>query len=242
MSLRTRISGISVVAAVAAGTVGVTGGAASASSPASPAYKPPGRVLREGSSGSDVRALQHRLAALKYYPGPADGHFGPSTLEAVWAFQEVNHIPVTGTVASRTRAALVHPHAYRAHHPHQAGTRVEVNLGLGVLVLYINHRIALVSHESSGGHYRYGGGAYAETPTGKFRALRFISGWHRSPLGEMYNPVYFYSGYAIHGDTSVPVNPVSHGCVRIPMHIANWFHREVRIGAHGTQVWIYNQW
>jgi lipoprotein-anchoring transpeptidase ErfK/SrfK len=199
-------------------------------------------VLREGSRGSDVRALQQRLAALRYYPGTADGNFGASTLEAVWAFQEVNHLPVTGQVASRTKAALVHPHAYQPHYPRQSGTRVEVNLGMGVLVLYRNHRIALVSHESSGGHYRYGDGAYAETPTGKFHAERFISGWHRSELGELYNPVYFVGGYAIHGDTSVPAAPVSHGCVRVPMDIAAWFHRDVRIGSHGTQVWIYNQW
>ena len=39
--------------------------------------------------GSAVKALQRRLAALKYYPGAIDGKFGTSTLEAVWAFYEV---------------------------------------------------------------------------------------------------------------------------------------------------------
>lgn len=259
MSLRSKITGICITAAVAAATVGVTGGAASASSashrqsshrqPAHrhpshrhPSFRPSGRVLREGSRGSDVRALQRRLAALKYYPGQADGHFGANTLEAVWAFQEVNRIPASGAVGPRTRNALAHPRPYRAHDPRQAGTRVEINLGLGVLVLFVNHRIALVSHESSGGHYYYNGGAYAETPTGAFRAQRFIPGWDSSPLGELYNPVYFDGGYAIHGDTYVPVNPVSHGCVRLPMDIANWFHHDVRIGPDGTEVWIYNQW
>lgn len=244
MSLRAMISGISMIAALAAGTVGMTSGAASAAvrRPAPAAYQPPGRVLHEGSSGSDVRALQRRLAALKYYPGGTDGHFGPGTLEAVWAFQEVNHLPASGTVGPRTKAALVHPHAYQARYPRQARTRVEVNLGMGVLVFFRDGKIALVSHESSGGHYYYGGGAYAETPTGAFHALRYINGWHRSDLGEMYNPVYFDGGYAIHGDTSVPANPVSHGCVRIPMDIANWFHKDLRVGSHGTEVWIYNQW
>lgn len=251
MSLRARISGISMIAALAtggagtAGAVGMTAGAASAASAAvtTPAsYQPPGRVLREGSSGSDVRALQRRLAALMYYPGAANGHFGASTLEAVWAFQEVNQLPVSGAVGPRTKAALVHPHAYQARYPHQAGTRVEVNLGMGVLVFYRDGQIALVSHESSGGHYYYGGGAYAVTPTGAFRALRFVPGWDHSSLGYLYNPVYFHGGYAIHGDTSVPANPVSHGCVRIPMDIATWFHKDLRTGSHGTEVWIYNQW
>ena len=36
--------------------------------------------------GAAVKALQRRLAALKYYPGAIDGNFGTSTLEAVWAF------------------------------------------------------------------------------------------------------------------------------------------------------------
>ena len=33
--------------------------------------------------------VQKRLKALKYYPGNVDGEFGPSMLEAVWAFKEV---------------------------------------------------------------------------------------------------------------------------------------------------------
>ncbi|MBV9380665.1 MAG: L,D-transpeptidase, partial [Streptosporangiaceae bacterium] len=99
---------------------------------------------------------------------------------------------------------------------------------------------------SAGGGYTYpcpSGTCTAITPTGEFHALYYISGWHRSYLGLMYNPTYFnYSGDAIHGDTDVPVNPVSHGCVRIPMDIAAFFHRLVEINtdtSRDTQVWIY---
>jgi peptidoglycan hydrolase-like protein with peptidoglycan-binding domain len=45
--------------------------------------------------GAAVRALQQRLAQLHYYPGPANGHFGIDTLEAVWAFKEVQGLPTT---------------------------------------------------------------------------------------------------------------------------------------------------
>jgi lipoprotein-anchoring transpeptidase ErfK/SrfK len=46
----------------------------------------------------------------------------------------------------------------------------------------------------------------------------------------MYNPVFFIgTAYAIHGDTDVPLAPVSHGCVRIPMDIAAFFHKLVHI-------------
>src|ERR1700761_6680178 len=59
-------------------------------------YKPPKRDLSVGSTGSDVKALQERLSALKYYPGAIDGHFGGDTQAALWAFQEINLIPETG--------------------------------------------------------------------------------------------------------------------------------------------------
>ena len=34
---------------------------------------------------------------------------------------------------------------------------------------------------------------------------------------------YFNGGIAVHGSGSVPATPASHGCVRIPMHIAERF-------------------
>jgi lipoprotein-anchoring transpeptidase ErfK/SrfK len=228
-------------------------GTAQVAAQAAPAgYTPPKRNLKEGMKGADVKALQQRLAALKYYPGAADSQFGSDTLEAVWAFQEVNGLPVDGVVGPATKKALVHPRTYRAKYPGQAGTRVEVNLGMGVLVFFKNHKIALVSHVSTGGHYYYdcgsNGCAYAETPTGEFRALYFVPGWDQGPLGAMYNPTFFnYSGYAIHGEynAEVPVKPVSHGCVRIPYDIASWFYKDLTISekpGKGTEVWIYNQW
>ena len=70
------------------------GTAAAAARPSAPAaYVPPKQLLALGMHGAAVRALQKRLAALKYYPGPADGQFGLDTLEAVWAFKEVQGLP-----------------------------------------------------------------------------------------------------------------------------------------------------
>jgi peptidoglycan hydrolase-like protein with peptidoglycan-binding domain len=269
MNVRGRLTGIgaaaAAVATIAAG--GMTGTASAAvAKPAAPtvpamasaaaaasaaSYKPPSRTLKEGMSGSDVKALQQRLAALKYYPGSIDGKFGNNTLEAVWAFQEVNRLQVDGIIGPSTKKALVKPRTYHANDPRQAATRVEVNLGMGVLVFYKNHQIALISHISSAGHYWYrcgsgGGSCYAKTPTGKFQALYHVNGWQSGPLGDLYNPTYFnYRGYAIHGDTYVPAKPVSHGCVRMPMDIASWFYKDLTISekpGKGTQIWIYTQW
>ncbi len=211
-----------------------------AAAPAS--YTPPKRNLAEGMTGSDVKALQQRLAAPgKYHPGAADGQFGGNTVEAVWAFQEVNGISATGVVGPVTKRALVHPRTYRANNPGQSSTRVEVNLAMRVLVLYKSGKITLISHVSTGGGYYYcsnGGCAYAITPTGIYHTTVYMSGWVQVPLGEMFNPVFFIgTAFAIHGDTFVPVYPASHGCVRVPMFIAQFFHTLVR--TPGTEVIIY---
>ena len=39
-----------------------------------------------------------------------------------------------------------------------------------------------------------------------------MNGWDRGPLGSLYRPQYFNDGIAIHGYTSVPSTPASHGC------------------------------
>src|ERR1700760_2514599 len=52
-------------------------------------YTAPKRDLGLGMKGADVRALQERLSALKYYPGTIDGEYGPDTEAAIWAFQEI---------------------------------------------------------------------------------------------------------------------------------------------------------
>ena len=192
-------------------------------------------------SGADVRQVQLRLASLHYYPGPADGRFGPDTLEALWAFQEVQDLPVTGIVGPATRRALAHPRDPAALVPGGGGLRVEISLAHRVLVLYRADQVALISHVSAGGGYYYcspaGGCGYAITPAGDFATTAFQPGWITVPLGEMYDPVFFIGTvYAIHGDTYVPLQPVSHGCVRIPMDIAEFFHRLVPVP--GTPVYI----
>ena len=191
-------------------------------------------VLQLGMKGSAVKALQRRLAALKYYPGSIDGQFGTNMLEAVWAFQEVQGLPGRDYVSSAMQWALANPRAPKVLDRRAGANRIEVNLASEVLVLYRGNKIQLISHVSSGGGYYFcspgGGCGYAVTPTGNFKTIVFMRGWVQVPLGEMYNPVFFIgTAYAIHGDTDVPLAPVSHGCVRIPMDIAAFFHTLVHI-------------
>jgi hypothetical protein len=61
------------------------------------------------------------------------------------------------------------------------------------------------------------------TPPGIFTFNRRSSGTRETKLGTLYNPVYFNQGIAVHGAILVPLEPSSHGCVRIPMSVAQLF-------------------
>ncbi len=216
---------------------------ASAARTAAAAYVPPDEPLTLGMQGAAVRNLQKRLAALKYYPGPIDGQFGLDTLEAVWAFKEVQGLPVNADnqdyVSRIVEGALVHPRAPKVLVPHGGSMRIEVNMNNETLVLYDHNAVELISHVSTGAGCLPGQGCGWITPTGNFQTIWFYNGWLQVPLGEMYNPVFFIgSTFAIHGEvnTAVPWYPDSHGCVRIPYDIANFFHTLVKIP--GTPVYI----
>jgi lipoprotein-anchoring transpeptidase ErfK/SrfK len=77
----------------------------------------------------------------------------------------------------------------------------------------------------------------AYTPRGRFRIYAKIGGWRKSPLGMLYYPNYFSDGLAIHGNSSVPNTPASHGCIRIPNSAAIEMFRQMPVG---TIVLIYD--
>jgi len=65
-----------------------------------------GAVLRNGSSGPEVKQLQEQLNKLGYSVGEADGKFGPKTEAAVKKFQAVKGLEADGVVGAKTREAL----------------------------------------------------------------------------------------------------------------------------------------
>lgn len=184
--------------------------------------------LKPGARGEHVKVLQRRLKELGYAPGRVDGRYGMTTQMAVWAFQKVNRIKVGGTVGERMWEALDDPKAPRPVAKKREPDRVDVDLRRQYLVVYKDGRPVLISHISSGS------GEHVLTPTGDFRTGRRAYGWETSPLGQLYNPVYFYGGIAFHGSLSVPDYPASHGCVRLPMNVAEDFPKLV-----GTNVPVH---
>jgi peptidoglycan hydrolase-like protein with peptidoglycan-binding domain len=172
-----------------------------------PKVHPPGLVT--GDSGPKVQALQERLAALHYDVG-ADGQFGGATYQAVMAFQKVTGMNRTGAATDDVVAALATATAPGPLVPGGGATRVEIDIARQVLFLYRGNQLdkILAVSTGTGRHYCENGDCgVAVTPGGSFTVSRRIAGWHTSPLGKLYNPMFFNGGIAIHGAPSVPGYP-----------------------------------
>ncbi len=63
-------------------------------------------VLRQGSTGSEVRTVQTKLKRWGYYSGAVDGIYGSQTKKAVIYFQKKNGLAADGIVGKNTYAAL----------------------------------------------------------------------------------------------------------------------------------------
>jgi hypothetical protein len=193
-----------------------------AASPASALMITTQPLLRIGSRGPAVVQLQRRLATLHYDVGPIDGGFGAQTFHAVVAFQKVNGLVRDGIVGPRTWYALAHPVIPRPRRWLSASS-LEVNVTRQVVYLARQGVVLRILDASTGK-------ASTPTPLGNFSIQRRIDGWRQSTLGLMWRPNYFYRGYAVHGSTSVPAYPASHGCVRVTIPAMNRLWSQLRIG------------
>ncbi|MGO4957095.1 L,D-transpeptidase family protein [Luteococcus sp. Sow4_B9] len=68
--------------------------------------RPGPALLKEGAKGDLVKDLQARLKQIGWFSGKVTENYGPTTAEAVKAFQTKRGIPVTGEVDARTRDLL----------------------------------------------------------------------------------------------------------------------------------------
>jgi peptidoglycan hydrolase-like protein with peptidoglycan-binding domain len=192
----------------------------------------PRTTLRRGDRGPEVAALQRALNGARYVAGPSDGVFGAKTRYAVIAFEKANGLAVDGVVGPDEYVRFLRER--RPAPPVRGSDYVYVDLDLQVLFDVRGGRVTRVLPVSTGGGYAYTGldgrRHVAVTPTGRFRVFRKVAGRDRSYLGTLYYPSYFRGGYAIHGSQSVPTVPASHGCVRIPLWVAQDVFRRLGIG------------
>jgi PKD repeat protein len=184
--------------------------------------------LSLGVHNSLVAQLGGQLRRL-HYPAPYGAGFDSRMLDAVYAFEKVQGLSRTGVVDARFWHALT---AARTPSPRytQPASHIEVNKGSQVLYVVRRSRVTLIVPVSTAGLP----GKF--TPVGRFSIYRKVVGFDPSPLGTLYDPMYFTGGYAIHGNPSVPPYPASHGCVRVPMWVAPHLYAS---NPDGETVYVY---
>ncbi|MGQ0615434.1 MAG: L,D-transpeptidase family protein [Acidimicrobiia bacterium] len=172
-------------------------------------------TVRPGDEGDQVVAIQQRLTALGYRPGPVDGVYSNSTASAVMAFQKSEGVGRDGTTGPDTLAQMLAPTGAGARDSGRA--HIEIDLDRQIMFAVAGDGSATIINVSTGTGERYrdnGVSGVAITPTGGFVVERRIEGFHQAPLGTLYRPLFFYQGWAVHGSSNVPGYPASHGCVR----------------------------
>lgn len=193
----------------------------------------PGNGIREGTRSAAVFIYEARMKELHFDPGHVDDYFDQDTQYAVTTVQKYFGLPRTGVIDTGVDFALTH-FRYSPAEPKSEPDRVEIDLDRQVLTLYKNWQPQLLTTTSTGSGEHFCGGVdgcqYAITPTGHFHFYELHHGWQKGKLGSMWNPYYFNGSDAVHGLESVPAYPASHGCARIPMHIADYFYTLVHDG------------
>ena len=178
----------------------------------------------------EINEANARLAEMGYGAGRT----------ALIAFQKYQGRKVTGQLNREDISAIMNataPQAKDAGYKH-----VEVDLDRQVLLMTNDEGVVrTVLPVSTGSDKQYnekGMSGLAYTPRGRFRIYAKIAGWRKSPLGLLYYPNYFSDGLAIHGNSSVPNSPESHGCIRIPNSTAVEMYKSMPVG---TIVLIYDR-
>ena len=193
----------------------------------------PGDGIGYGSRGPAVFIYEARMKELHFDPGHVDDYFDQDTEYAVSTVQKYFGLPRTGEINQGVDFALTH-FRYTPAKPKSEPDRVEIDLDKQVLTLYTNWQPQLLTTTSTGSGAHFCGGVdgcqYAITPTGHYHFYELHHGWQKGKLGTMWNPYYFNGSDAVHGLDSVPNYPASHGCARIPMHIADYFYTLVHQG------------
>ena len=189
---------------------------------------------------AELRQAEEQLGQLGYGAGRVDGVIDDDTRNALIAFQKWEGRKVTGGLSRADFDAIMFAAAPQIRDP--GYKHVEVDLDRQVLLLIdgdgVLTRVLPISSGSNKQYKEKTMSGLAYTPRGRFRIESKIAGWRKSPLGLLYYPNYFSGGLAIHGNPSVPHDPQSHGCIRIPMSAARAVSNQLPMG---TIVLIYDK-
>jgi L,D-transpeptidase catalytic domain/Putative peptidoglycan binding domain len=186
-----------------------------------------------------VREAEQRLSELGYWTGAIDGRWDAASRSALMAFQKWNSRPLNGKLTADELEAIltsVPPQARETGYAH-----VEVDLDRQVLLLVRDDSSVRVLPVSTGSDRPFtyeGQQSIAYTARGRFLVYEKEIGWGPPPFGETFYANYISGGVAIHGSRSVPNQPASHGCIRVPMFAARELSKLLPVG---TIVLVYDK-
>jgi N-acetylmuramoyl-L-alanine amidase len=192
-----------------------------------------------GSQGFEVVRLQRKLFDVGVYRGAIDGDYGPQTKAAVVAAHKLFGTErETAWLAEDWRLVDSLDHSAILGRNVEETDRVEVDIERQVMFIIRDSDVAAIVPVSTGNGERYwsqnggvgGGYVNATTPRGDYTLFRHVDGWRTNYLGRLYKPWYFTPYYAVHGSSSVPARPASHGCVRVPTWESNHLDDYLDIG------------
>lgn len=195
--------------------------------------------IATAQSRAQIKEAERRLSDMGYWTGVVDGLFDPATRSALITFQKWEGRTITGRLTldelEAIRASAL-PKARELGYSH-----VEVDLDRQVLLIVNDDGEVRVLPVSSGNDKPFVNQdqmSVAYTPRGRFLVYDKSVGWEKGPLGSVYYPNYISGGVAIHGARNVPIQPASHGCIRIPMHAAREVSKLMKVG---TIVLVYDR-
>ncbi len=195
---------------------------------------------RASLTGAQTREAERRLSDMGYWTGVIDGVIDPATRSALIAFQKWEGRPITGQLTPDDLEAIHTSDSPKARETGYA--HFEVDIDRQVLLMVNKEgsvvRVLPVSTGNDQPFIEEGESSIAHTPRGRFMVYDKVAGWEKSTLGSMYYSNYISGGVAIHGYRTVPNQPASHGCVRIPMFAAREMSKLMPIG---TIVLVYDK-
>jgi N-acetylmuramoyl-L-alanine amidase len=188
---------------------------------------------------AEIKKAEQRLSELGYWTGSVDGVLDTASRSALIAFQKYEGRPVTRKLTIDELEAILRSAAPKARELGYA--HVEVDLDRQVLLLVNDTGSVRVLPVSTGHGKAFmdeGQESVAYTPRGRFLVYDKDVGWHSGPLGSTYYANFISGGVAIHGARSVPNEPASHGCIRIPIFAARDVSKLLKLG---TIVLVYDK-
>lgn len=174
-----------------------------------PDFDPTGQVLR-------------KLASLKFFDPKVDTCDPAAIKDVLAAFQKSQRLEnINGLYTPELAQAILDAQPIAA----SLGTepnRIVVELDRQLMFLYRDGQLVRVQHVSTGSD------SLMPTPQGRFYITQMYPG--RPPGEDSEHPMYFsdIEGVSIHGYPTVPYHEAaSHGCVRMPLQVINWYYDQV---------------